>query len=191
MHPDVIPVAETSAINRARYAAFCRTLSTDELQLVIPGSHWRVVDYISHLATIDSWVGAWFSAWADGREFDFKNPDGSWMNIDTWNEERVVERKHAPLEALLTEAAAHRARIETTMAKFDQPLLDRVFRFRGTDITFLRYLQAWVAHDPAHTADMLKALPDRRDDPGLVEWLHAHRIDAPVVGNVNAKMTAP
>jgi hypothetical protein len=188
MHPDVIAVAETTAVHRAKYNAFCRSLSEAELQRPIPDSHWRVVDYISHLASIDIWVGKWFAAWADGRDFDFKNDDGSWMNIDTWNDERINERKDAPLEDLLTEAANHRTNLEATMAKFSPELLARPFDFRGANITFLRYLQLWAAHDPAHSADMLKALPERASDPDLKAWIESVGIALTAVADVNAKL---
>ena len=191
MHPDVIPVAQSCAINRATFNAICRDLSEDELTRTIPASHWRVRDYIAHLASIDSWVGTWFSAWADGREFTFRNADGTPVDIDAWNESRIIERKSAALEILLEEAANHRTRIERTMARFDAELLARPFSFRGAKITFLRYLQLWVAHDPAHTADMLKALPERATDPAITAWLAQHRIAAAAVGDINAKLNEP
>lgn len=176
MHPDVIPVAEASAINRARFNSICRSLSSDELVAPIAGTHWRVRDYIAHLATIDTWVGNWFTKWANGEEYNFREADGTPVNIDAWNETRIVERKDAPLEDLLAEAAQNRIRIERTMTRFSGELLERQFRFGASKISFLRYLQLLVAHDPAHTADMLKGLPDRESDPVLVAWLAEHGV---------------
>ena len=176
MHPDVIPVVEESAVNRARFAAICRSLSSDELVSPIPDTHWRVKDYIAHLATIDTWVNAWFTKWANGEEYDFREPDGTPINIDAWNEERIVQRKEAPLEDLLAEAAENRIALERTMTRFEQPVLERPFTFGRSKITFLRYLQLLVAHDPAHTADMLKGLPDRQEEASLVDWLTLYKV---------------
>ena len=53
-------------------------------------------------------------------------------------------------------------------------MLDRPFNFRGHEITFLRYLQLWAGHDPAHSADMLRALPERRGDLALKEWFEPY-----------------
>src|SRR5579885_1443139 len=51
---------------RERFERFCRSLSAEELQRPVPCSSWIVKDFISHLATIDGPIAAWFAAIADG-----------------------------------------------------------------------------------------------------------------------------
>jgi hypothetical protein len=34
-----------------------------------------------------------------------------------------------------------------------------------------QFLPGWTRHDATHVADMLKALPERRNDPEIVAWL--------------------
>ena len=62
-------VVDSAARNREQFERFCRSLSPEQIERPIPTSHWRVKDYIAHLATIDIWVGEWFAAMADGRHF--------------------------------------------------------------------------------------------------------------------------
>ena len=33
------------------------------------------------------------------------------------------------------------------------------------------FLMGWSRHDPIHAADMLKALPERADDPETAAWV--------------------
>ncbi|MGH2609554.1 MAG: DinB family protein, partial [Tepidiformaceae bacterium] len=128
-------------------------------------------DYIAHLASIDIFVGNWFEHTADGRPWRPNNSeDGSPFSIDTWNEARIVERHDASVDDLLTEAADLRAKLWATVDRFTPAVLDAQFNFRGRDITFLNYLQLWTAHDPAHSADMLRAIPERKDEP-VAAWL--------------------
>ena len=44
---------------------------------------------------------------------------------------------------------------------------DTVVAARGAEL----FLQGWARHDPIHVADMIKALPERAEDPQLKEWL--------------------
>jgi hypothetical protein len=131
---------------------------------------WRVQDYIAHLASIDIYVADWFEHHADGTRFRAMNDDGTPFNIDTWNEARIVERTDASLDDLFGEAARHRDRLWAAVNRFTEDQLAQQFNFRGRDITFLRYLQLWTAHDPAHTADMLKGLPNTRREE-VSGWL--------------------
>ena len=176
MQSDVEPVVREADENRATYEAFCRSLSNDELETVIPGMTWRVKDYLAHLASIDIYVSEWFEHQADGTRWRPTLEGGAPFDIDVWNEARIVERRVAGVEDLIAEAATHRARLWAAVDRFSPEVLATQFNFRGTDITFLRYLQLWVAHDPAHAADMLKGLPARRDDAELRAWMGKYRI---------------
>ncbi len=161
MDPRLQPVlAETNA-NRVTFEAFCRSLTAEELARDVPEATWAVKDYITHLATIDIWVGDWFSHLANGNVWAPLAEDGGPFNIDTWNEKEVVARRTRSVEELLTEAAGHRANLLATWERFSPEVLDAKFKFRGPEITFLRYLELWATHDPAHTQDMLRALPER------------------------------
>ena len=179
MEASVEPVVQEANENRARFEAFCRSLTHEELNTVIPGLTWRVQDYIAHLATIDSYVAQWFEHLAAGTRWRPTLDDGSPFDIDAWNEARIVERRDATVEDLLSEAATHRDRLWAAVDSFTPQVLESQFNFRGREITHLRYLQLWVAHDPAHSADMLRGLPSRRDDAELAQWLEKYRIPMP------------
>jgi hypothetical protein len=179
LHSTVQPVVHEADANRATFEAFCRSLAPDELATVIPSMTWRVQDYIAHLASIDIYVAQWFEHTADGLRWHPAMEDGAPFDINAWNEARIVERREAPVEDLIAEAATNRDRLWAAVDRFSSDVLESRFNFRGTDITMLRYLQLWVAHDPAHTADMLRGLPSRRDDPELAVWLAKYRIPMP------------
>jgi len=171
MQNEVIPVVEEANANRVTYEAFCRGLTPEQLVSPIPGTTWRVKDYIAHLATIDLFVADWFEHTADGRSWRPKNDDGTPFNIDTWNEARIVERRDADLDQLFGEAAQLRDRLWAAVDRFSPEVLSGRFDFRGNNITFLRYLQLWVAHDPAHSVDMLRGLPAEARDGAMNAWL--------------------
>ncbi len=170
------PVVEEANENRRLYEAFCRSLSPRELESPIPATTWRVKDYVAHLASIDIYVADWFEHLADGKRFRARNDDGSSFNIDTWNESRITERIDAPLDDLFGEAARHRERLWNAVDRFSPQLLDEQFSFHDSDITYIRYLQLWVAHDPAHSVDMLCGLSPERRDAALDGWLKKYRM---------------
>jgi hypothetical protein len=174
VNPDLQQVIDQTNDNRATFEAFCRSLLPDELQAVIPGLTWRVQDYIAHLATIDIFVADWFEHHAAGKRWRPTLDDGSPFNIDTWNEARIQERRDASVEELLVEAAVHRARLWAAVRGWGEEQLAATFNFRGREITHLRYLQLWTAHDPAHTLDMLRGLPPERRDGAMDAWLKRH-----------------
>ncbi|MFN0146608.1 MAG: DinB family protein [Dehalococcoidia bacterium] len=170
MDPRLTPVLTSTNDNRAQFEVFCRSLSADELATPIPAAPWRVRDYISHLASIDIWVGDWFTHLASGEAWRPRADNGGPFDIDTWNEARIVERADASVAELLEEAARHRAALLATWERFTADALDATFDFRGNTIPLLRYLQLWAGHDPAHAADMLRALPARAAEPALAAW---------------------
>jgi hypothetical protein len=179
MDPRLDPVIQEANDNRAFFEEFCRSLTPPQLAAPVPGSHWQARDYIAHLASIDLYVGEWFEHTVDGRRWRPTSiDDGSPFSIDTWNDARITERREEPVDALLEEAARNREALWATVERFTPAVLDQQFNFRGRDITFLRYLQLWVAHDPAHSADMLRAIPERVDPP-LKEWLTQYSIPVP------------
>ena len=164
MDPRLQPVlAETNA-NRALFESFCRSLTPGELARDVPEATWAVKDYITHLATIDIWVGDWFNHLAAGNVWSPLAEDGGPFNIDDWNEIEVVARRGNTVDELLAEAANHREKLLATWERFSPEVLDAKFKFRGPEITFLHYLELWATHDPAHTQDMLRALPNRTPD---------------------------
>jgi Mycothiol maleylpyruvate isomerase N-terminal domain len=170
LDPRLDPVIAETNDNRQHFEAFCRALTAAELGQPVPAATWSVKDYIAHLATIDIWVGDWFEHMADGRAWLPKAEDGGPFNIDAWNEAEVVKRRPASVEELLAEGAGHRARLLASWDRFTPETLDGNFDFRGNSISFLRYLQLWAGHDPAHTMDMLRALPAREPDPAVAAW---------------------
>lgn len=168
-------VAETNR-NREQFEAFCRSLSPAQLVAPIPESHWRVKDYIAHLATIDIYVGEWFEHLADGRAWRPTLDDGSPFDIDRWNDVQIEARRDATVEELLREAAGHRERLWAAVDRFTPEVLAQEFTFRDRRITYLRYLQLWTAHDPAHAKDMVRGLPGLADDAALQEWFARYRL---------------
>ncbi|MGH2631822.1 MAG: hypothetical protein ACRDG3_00300, partial [Tepidiformaceae bacterium] len=92
-------------------------------------------------------------------------------NIDTWNEREVVERRDASVDDLLAEGARHRERLWAAVDRFSPTVLEAKFDFHDHNITFLRYLELWASHDPAHAADMCRALPASADDPEIRSWV--------------------
>ena len=170
MDPRLQPVIDEAASQRARFEGFCRSLTAAELARPVPGDPWCVGDYICHLATVDDFVTAWFGALANGEPWRPRAGGGGPFDIDDWNESRVGEARALPLEALLRAAAGRRRQLFDVFWRLPQATLDRTFDFRGKTITFLRYLELWTQHDPAHATDMLRALPERAEDPDVQVW---------------------
>jgi DinB superfamily len=165
--------------HRTRFEDFCRSLSDEELdRLVPPDREWQVKDYISHLATIDQGVQPWFEALAQGKETPRAGTEGQErFDVDRWNQGQIERRREHDVEQILAEGARHREMLKATMNAFQEATLESVFHFPGDakrppmDIPFGMYLRGWAKHDPMHAHDMLRALPERADDPGLRDWL--------------------
>ena len=181
-------VIDSADRNRTQFEQFCRLLSEEQLNRPIPESHWRVKDYISHLASIDIWVGGeWFESMASGAPWVPLSEDGSPFNIDERNDARVNERRDASLDELFAEAAQTRAALYSTFPRFNEETLASRLVFRGKEISFIEYLEAWTLHDPAHSVDMLKALPEKQADPQVRAWLASFPPEAMrEVADVNA-----
>ena len=174
-------IIDELARHRVQFEHLCRSLSRDELATPIPGSHWSVKDYIAHLATIDGLIAANFSPMvglsAPPPDVAFPTP----FDIDDWNEAAVRARETRGIEELLAEAAGHRANMASAIERMTDPDLDRVIDYGGdrrtlgplpqSKVRFGGLLWAIAIHDPNHTQDILRALPQRAEEPWLREWL--------------------
>jgi hypothetical protein len=170
------PVVTKANANRAFFERWVRSLTPTQLETVVPGGTWRTKDYVAHLATIDIYVGEWFEHVADGKRWHPNNSeDGSPFNIDTWNEEQTSKRRDNSVDELFAEAAQLRERLWAAVDRFTPEILATEFDFRGTMTSYQRYLELWTLHDPAHSFDMLRGLPEQKENPELREWLNQLR----------------
>lgn len=175
MSPTVHEVMQELDAHRERFEAFCRSLSPAELELPVPGTTWLVRDFIAHLATIDDPIAEMFRAVRRGEDAGIRTGDGTRFDVDDWNERRVQERRHLPLQALLEEARATRSSLKRDLAALTEDNLQRTIRFAGdakrpaADVPLGLYLRGWCKHDPIHVADMVRAVPHR--GPELADWL--------------------
>ena len=179
--------------HRAKFERFCRSLSDEELSRPVPDSTWVVKDFVSHLATLDSELARTFEAAAAGRPEDAgRNADGTPFDLDGYNDARVAERQDWPLERILEEAADNRAALIETLERLTDEDIARVMHFQGdakrspAQLPLKVFMMGWSLHDPIHVADMLKALPQRADDPELAAWL-SH----PVIQGYQQAMSGP
>ncbi len=178
MDADIAKLVETTNRHRTTFERLCGSLTSTEAETPIEGSHWRVKDYIAHLASIDIWMVDWFEAMVDGRHWVPRADDGGPFDIDKWNDARIEERREATVDELLSEAAEHRASLMATFPRFSRATLDSRFKFRGRDVTFIEYIDMWTLHDPAHSNDFLKALPEKRREPFVREWMDELRAES-------------
>lgn len=171
-------LVETFERNRVRFETFCRSLSDEELARPVPNSSWQVKDFVCHLATLDTETTRWFEAVMAGDLSGLvETPEGAKFDIDAWNDEAIAERKGWTLDEIFAEAAPNRQRMLETLSRMTDEDIDQVVHFAGdnkrdpADVQFKLFLFGLARHDPIHVADMLKALPERADDPELKEWL--------------------
>jgi DinB superfamily len=176
MVPRVKAIIDSLTDDRARLERFARSLTEEELTRPVPGSIWKVKDFIAHVATLDAAYIGWFSALAG--DADVGNHRGSsGFDVDHFNESAVAERRGRSLDDIFDEAVKVRARLITVMERFSDDNLDTTIRFGGdrkrppVDLQLGQFLPGWARHDAIHVADMLKALPERRNDPEIVAWL--------------------
>ena len=179
--------------NRTQFNAFCMSLSDEELERPVPESTYRVKDFASHLATLDTELTRWFEAVREGNTLaPTRSEDGAAFDIDKWNDARIAERRDWSLNQILDEAAENRQAFLEALSELTDEQIDQIFHFSGdnkrdpADIPFKLFLAGLARHDPIHVADMLKALPDRTDDPGLQAWL-----DDPAVKWYQNAMSGP
>jgi hypothetical protein len=164
--------------NRSRFEEFCRSLSGEELARPVPDSTYTVKDFVSHLGTLDPALTQQVEALAAGRVEEIgANADGTPFDIDKYNDALVAERRDWPLGRILAEAASNREQLLTALAKLEDEQIEQTMHFTGdnkrppADIQFKLFLMGLTRHDPIHVADMVKALPDRADDPAIRAWI--------------------
>jgi len=164
--------------NRTRFNAFCLSLSDEELERPVPDSTYRVIDFVSHLGTLDTVLSEQFRSFASGNpETLGQNADGTPFDIDNWNDEKVAKRRGWSLDEILEEASRNREVFLEELSKLTDEQIDQTMHFAGdnkrdpADIPFKLFLSGLARHDPIHVADMVKALPERAADPELRAWL--------------------
>ena len=179
--------------HRQRFEQFCRSLTDEELSRPVPNSTWVVKDFVSHLGTLDPELARSFEAAASGRpEEAGRNADGTPFDLDGYNDAQVAERRDWPLERILEEAAGNRAALIGTLERLTDEDISRVMHFQGdakrspANLPLKAFLMGWSLHDPIHVADMLKALPERADDPELAAWVRH-----PVIQGYQQAMAGP
>jgi hypothetical protein len=166
--------------NRERFIAFCRSLSEEELARPVPDSTYTVKDFVTHLGTLDPLLAEQFEALAAGNSETLGqrvDADGHPFDVDKYNDAVVAERRDWSLDQILEEAAANREKFLTSLAKLEDAQIEQTMHFTGdnkrdpADIPYKLFLNGLTRHDAIHTADMVKALPERADDPLIKEWL--------------------
>lgn len=173
-------VIDEFARHRVQFEHLCHSLTAAELGATIPGSHWTVKDYIAHLCTIDGLIVPGFAAQvgqsAPLPDIPFPNP----FDIDDWNEAAVRAREWASIDELLAEAAVHRERMVKSIAEFTDQHLDVIIDYGGdrkslnlpkSKVRFGGLLWGIAIHEPTHTRDIIRALPNRGKEPWIAEWL--------------------
>ena len=175
--------------NRRRFEAFCYSLSEEQLGRPVPQTTWIVRDFAAHLDTLDTALLRWFGA-ADGDATAAATDDaGAPLDVDAFNDAQVASRRDWPLERVFTEASENRAKLIELLGALTQEQVDATMHFGGdakrkaADIPLKVFLSGWAQHDPIHVADMLKALPERAEEPDLKAWL-----DSPFVAGYQAMM---
>ncbi|MFN0094354.1 MAG: DinB family protein [Dehalococcoidia bacterium] len=174
-------ILDELARHRTQFEHLCHDLSDRELRAIVPGSHWTVKHYIAHLATIDGLIAHNFSLAAGLQAPPPATPYPDPFDIDEWNESAVERVAGWSVDDMLIEAATHRERMALAISHFKDADLDRVIPYGGdrkslgplpkSQVRFGGLLWAIAVHDPTHTRDLLRALPERADQPWIEEWL--------------------
>lgn len=175
MDPTVRQVVDAIVENRRRFEAFCRSLSPEELERPVPQSTWLVRDFIAHLTTLDPVMERWFVGGVVSGGDDGDGERAS-FDIDAFNEAEVGARRGWPLDQLFEEGRHNRERLIAALSRLTAEDIERPMYFGGDakrrpgTIQLKLFLAGWAQHDPIHVADMLKALPERADEPELRAW---------------------
>jgi hypothetical protein len=180
MNPRTQLVIDEQARHRAQFEHLCRSLTEDELGATIPGSHWTVKDYIAHLCTIDGLIVAGFGPMVGMQMPAPATPMPDPFDIDEWNDAAVIPARVRSIDDLLAEGATHRARITELIGAMSDQHLDMVIPYGGdrkslnlprSMVRFGGLLWGIAIHDPTHTRDILEAIPHRKQDAWICEWL--------------------
>ena len=183
-------VIETIVENRRTFEEFCYSLTPEQLDRAVPESTWVVRDFAAHLGTLDPALAEMFERTTRGERLTEK--DGSAFDIDKFNDALVAERRGWPLEKVFEEAAGNRAGLIEVLRRITDEQTQTTMYFGGDakrkagNVPFGLFLAGWAHHDPIHTADMLRALPELASDSALRAWL-----DSPFVRGYQAAMNHP
>lgn len=181
MVPRIQALLFEMAEHRARFEAFCRSLTNEELAAPVPDAPWTVADYIAHLATIETLINPWLGAMAGVQ--DVPRPEVAPpqpFDLDDWNEAIVARRNGRSLDEIFAEAAENRRMYADIIGRLTEEQLDSKIPFGGDRraidlppvmVPLFKVLTGIALHDPMHTHDMLRAIPERRQDPAIEEWL--------------------
>jgi hypothetical protein len=184
--PRIQPILDEQARHRTEFEAFCRSLSAEELATPVPDAPWTVHGYVAHLATIDALIAPFLAPLVGIT--DVPRPEvapPAPFDIDEWNEEIVPLRDSASVAELLAEAAQTRSQFVRVLATLSDQQLDMMIPFGGdrkvidlpaTTVKLEDLLWAIALHDPNHTTDILRALPQR--EPELRDWLATADLDS-------------
>jgi hypothetical protein len=170
----VIPVIRE---NRRKFEAFCNALSEEELARPVPDSNWIVKDFVSHLSTLDTLFTDYVATVQRGGQIDMRlDASGASFSLDAWNDAQVAERRSWPLARIFAEAAINRDNLIEALGRLTEEQVSGLMHFadpkRGeADFPLKAFLIGWAQHDPMHTVDMLKALPERAENTELRSWL--------------------
>jgi hypothetical protein len=172
-------ILDEMARHREKFEAFCRSLTPGELATPVPNTPWSVHGYIAHLATVESLISPFFARFVGITDIPPADPPPPVpFDIDEWNEAIVPRRASASLDDLLSEAGRHRANYVRILEALPEAQLDAMVPFGGdrkvidlpaTQVRLEGLLWAIAVHDPNHTQDILRALPDR--EPEVRDWL--------------------
>lgn len=193
MTPEIEAIGRDLDAHRAKFEAFCRSLSEEELDRPVPDSTWLVRDFIAHLATIDGPVRVMFESMTGDRAAASTAPEtssGERWDVDRWNDARVAARRTKTVDEIFEEAGHERARMHEALGALSEADLDKTMHFGGdskrpaSEIRLGDYIGGWAKHDLIHVADMLRALPGR-DTPDVRAWL-----DDPAVAGYQRMMNA-
>lgn len=177
-HDAVLKLVDRFRQNRVRFIDFCRSLSEEELARDVPDSTYTVKDFVAHLGTLDSLMAQQFDALAAGQMQALgANASGKKFDVDEYNDRVVTARREWSLDRLLEEAAANREVFLASLSKLTDEEIAQVVHFGGdnkrppADVPFKSFLQGLTRHDAIHVADMVKALPERAEDPAIKQWI--------------------
>ena len=172
-------ILDDQARHRSEFDRFCRSLTDDELAEQVPGTPWTVHGYIAHLATIEALIVPFLAPLVGITDVTPPEvPPPSPFDIDEWNEAMVPLRADASVGELLSEAHRHRAEYVSVLSALSDQQLDMMVPFGGdrkvidlppTQVRLEDLLWAIALHDPNHTQDILRALPQR--EPEVRDWL--------------------
>jgi hypothetical protein len=176
---NVQTILDEQARHREQFEAFCRTLSAEELATRVPNAPWTVHGYIAHLATIDLLIARFLAPMVGITDVPAPEvPPPVPFDIDEWNEAIVPLRADASIDELFAEAAAHRAQFARVVSALSDQQLDMMIPFGGdrkvidlpaTTVRLGDLLTAVAMHDPMHTQDIVRALPQR--EPDVHDWV--------------------